>query len=111
MINGHCESSATINEKTYPWLADIPDEWGGAKQNVIRELDKVLHLCGSRETFMLPGATSKPIRNNRFINIESKHRFLDHYARWPEVVSSAYGKYTHRKKLLKIILKNTATQT
>ena len=93
MSNRHCESSAIINEKTYPWLADIPDEWGGAKQNVIRELDKVLHLCGSREKFMLPGATSKPIRNNRFINIETKHRLLDHYARWPEMVSSAYGKY------------------
>ena len=33
-----------VNEKTYPWIADIPDEWGVAGKDVIRELDTVLSI-------------------------------------------------------------------
>ena len=89
---------AYVNEKAYSWIADIPDTWGRAKQDVMFELDKILNIPGDWGKFILSGAKDhenayEPIRTNRFIDIERKHRFLDRYARWPEVVNSAYGKY------------------
>jgi len=42
------EASTFVNEKSYPWIADIPDDWTGVKQNLSRELNNILDLPGKR---------------------------------------------------------------